>query len=217
MRLLLVEDDPILGDGLAAALREDGYAVDWLSDGVAASAALAAEPFDLVVLDINLPRRSGLDVLTELRRQGESVPVLLLTARDTLIDRVAGLDAGADDYLIKPFDIEELCARLRALARRRGGRAHPLLAHGGVVLDLAAHTATLNGTPVELAQREFALLALLVENAGTVFSRQRIENHLYAWGEEPGSNAVEVHIHHLRRKLGADFIRTVRGAGYVAD
>jgi len=215
MRLLLVEDDPHLGDGLMVGLRQQGYAVDWVKDGVAAELALASEPFDLVVLDLGLPRRSGLEVLRKLRAQGKATPVLILTARDATADKVAGLDAGADDYVVKPVDLDELAARVRALARRAAGRAQPVLRHGELELDPAAHRVTLAGQLVELSPREFALLAILLENAGRVLTRSQLEASLYGWHDEPESNVLEVHIHHLRRKLGTDLIKTLRGIGYT--
>jgi DNA-binding response OmpR family regulator len=217
MRILLVEDDPLLGDGVRAGVGQDGYAVDWVQDGKSALAALEAERYDLVLLDLGLPRLSGLDVLASLRSRGNGVPVLILTARDQVADRVAGLDAGADDYLVKPFDLEELAARVRALTRRNAGRAEPMIRHGDIVLDPAAHSVTLGGNPVELSPREFGLLRELLENAGTVLSKARLEQSLYGWDQEVESNAVEVHIHHLRRKLGAKLIKTLRGIGYTVE
>lgn len=217
MRLLLVEDDLLLGDGIRAGLGQDGYTVDWVQDGEAADHALQSEHFDIVVLDINLPRLSGIEVLTRLRDRSGVTPVLLLTARDTVTDRVQGLDCGADDYLTKPFDLDELNARLRALLRRSSGRATPLLTHGAVILDPAARRVTLNGAEVELSQREFALLQVLMENLGRVLPRSRLEETLYGWGTEVESNTLEVHIHHLRKKLGSTLIRTVRGVGYVME
>ncbi len=217
MRLLLVEDDTLLGDGIRAGLAQEGYAVDWLQDGLQAKQAFATEAFDLVVLDLGLPRLSGVELLEGIRRAGNAVPVLILTARDTLADRIGGLDAGADDYLVKPFDLGELCARVRALLRRAHGRAEPLLRHGPLVLDPAAHTLTLEGEPVELPRREFIVLQMLLENAGNVVPRSRIEESLYGWSPEVESNTLEVYVHHLRRKLGADLIRTVRGVGYTID
>lgn len=217
MRLLLVEDDLLLGDGIRAGLGQDGYTVDWVQDGEAADHALQSEHFDIVVLDINLPRLSGIEVLTRLRDRSGVTPVLLLTARDTVTDRVQGLDCGADDYLTKPFDLDELNARLRALLRRSSGRATPLLTHGAVILDPAARRVTLNGAEVELSQREFALLQVLMENLGRVLPRSRLEETLYGWGTEVESNTLEVHVHHLRKKLGSTLIRTVRGVGYVME
>jgi len=215
MRILLVEDDPQLGDGLTIGLRQSGFAVDWVRDGNAADHALHAESFDLVVLDLGLPRLSGMDVLTRARGRGQTMPVLILTARDATGDKVSGLDAGADDYLVKPIDLDELTARIRALTRRSAGRAAPLLAHGDLALDPAAHSVTLAGQAVELSSREFSLLQMLLENAGRVLTRTQLEQSLYGWRDEPDSNALEVHIHHLRKKLGSELIRTLRGVGYT--
>ncbi|MBS1191912.1 MAG: Response regulator receiver:Transcriptional regulatory protein, C-terminal [Rhodocyclaceae bacterium] len=215
MRLLLVEDDPHLGDGLTVGLRQAGLAVDWVKDGLAAEHALKSETFDLLVLDLGLPGLTGMALLKGLRSRGQTLPVLILTARDTVSDKIAGLDGGADDYLVKPVDLDELTARIRALARRAAGRASPLLCHGPLALDPAAHSASLDGQPLELSSREFALLFTLVENAGRVMTRSQLEDSLYGWRDEPESNVLEVHIHHLRRKLGADFIRTLRGVGYT--
>jgi two-component system OmpR family response regulator/two-component system response regulator QseB len=215
MRILLVEDDLQLGDGLLVGLRQAGFAVDWVRDGHAADLALSTETFDLVVLDLGLPRLSGMEVLKRARDRGRTTPVLILTARDATGDKVSGLDAGADDYLVKPVDIDELTARIRALTRRSTGRATPLLTHGNLTLDPAAHSVTLAGQPVELASREFSLLQLLLESAGRVLTRSQLEQSLYGWGDEPDSNALEVHIHHLRRKLGSELIRTLRGVGYT--
>lgn len=217
MRLLLVEDDAILGDGIRAGLRQEGHAVDWVTDGYLAEQALRTEPYDLVILDLGLPRKPGLDILKALRAQGSDLPVLILTARDTVADRVAGLDGGADDYLVKPFALDELNARVRALHRRSKERGSPLIRHGEIIVDPAARTVTCDGVPIDLSTREFAVLQMLLENAGRVLSRARIEQSLYAWGAEVESNAVEVHIHHLRRKLGSSLIRTIRGVGYVVD
>lgn len=219
MRILVVEDDALLGDAIQAGLKQAGYAVDWMQDGVAAEHALATEPYAAVVLDLGLPRLSGLDVLGHLRSRNvqlnKLVPVLILTAMDTVDDRIKGLDAGADDYLAKPFDMGELAARLRALIRRGGGSAEPLLQIAGITLDPAAHRVLLQDKAVELSAREFALLHALMLNAGKVLSRSKLEEQLYAWGEEIESNAVEVHIHHLRRKLFPELITTVRGVGYL--
>lgn len=215
MRILLAEDDPQLGDGLTVGLRQDGYAVDWVKDGLAADLALKSESFDLLVLDLGLPRLSGMEVLARLRGRGQALPVLILTARDATEDKIAGLDSGADDYLVKPIDLDELAARVRALARRTTGRAAPLLQHGDLVLDPAARQVTRAGVPVELACREFALLQALLENRGRVMTRAQLEGSLYGWRDEPDSNALEVHIHHLRKKLGADLIKTLRGVGYM--
>ncbi len=217
MRLLLVEDDLLLGDGISAGLKQDGYTVDWVQDGESADHALQSEHFDILVLDINLPRLSGIDVLKRLRDRRSAVPVLLLTARDTITDRVQGLDCGADDYLTKPFDLNELNARLRALLRRSSGRATPLLVNGLIVLDPAARRVTLDGQEIELSQREFVLLQAFLDNLGRVLSRTRLEQMLYGWGVEVESNTLEVHIHHLRKKLTTTLIRTVRGVGYVME
>jgi two-component system, OmpR family, response regulator QseB len=217
MRLLIVEDDGLLGDGLRAGLAQAGFAVDWVQDGRAAELALGAEPYALVVLDLGLPHRSGLEVLRGLRRKGDRIPVLILTARDTVDDRVTGLDAGADDYVVKPFDLAELVARVRALLRRSAGGAHPVLRVGELSLDPASHDVMRGGDRVALSPREFALLHELMHHAGRVLSREHLERTLYAWDAEPDSNAIEVHIHHLRRKLGANVIRTVRGSGYIVE
>jgi len=217
MRILLAEDDSLLGDGVRAGLAQEGYAVDWVSDGGAALAALQAERYDLVLLDLGLPSLSGLEVLRSLRGRGSTVPVLILTARDRVADRVAGLDAGADDYLVKPFDLDELAARIRALTRRQTGRAEPVIRHGDIVLDPAAHTVSRGGKRVDLSPREFGVLRELLENAGTVLSKARLEQSLYGWDQEVDSNAVEVHIHHLRRKLGSRLIKTLRGIGYTVE
>lgn len=215
MRILLAEDDPQLGDGLTVGLRQDGYAVDWVKDGMAADLALASESFDLLVLDLGLPRLSGMEVLARLRGRGQTLPVLILTARDATGDKIAGLDGGADDYLVKPVDLDELAARVRALARRVAGRAQPVLQAGDLTLDPATHQAMLAGQPVELSQREFSLLHTLMENRGRVLTRAQLESSLYGWRDEPDSNALEVHIHHLRKKLGAERIKTLRGVGYM--
>jgi two-component system response regulator QseB len=215
MRILLVEDDLQLGDGLTIGLRQAGFAVDWVRDGHAADHALQSESFDLVVLDLGLPKLAGMAVLTRSRGRGQTVPILILTARDATGDKVSGLDAGADDYLVKPIDLDELTARLRALTRRSAGRAAPLLAHGDLVLDPAAHSVTLAGQAVDLSGREFSLLQLLLESAGRVLTRSQLEQSVYGWRDEPDSNALEVHIHHLRKKLGSDLIRTLRGVGYT--
>jgi len=215
MRILLVEDDFSLGDGLMVGLRQAGFAVDWLRDGEAADHALAVEEFDFVVLDLGLPRLPGMEVLIRARQRGQELPILILTAQDAVGDKVAGLDAGADDYLVKPIDLDELTARIRALTRRRAGRATPLLRHGQLEVDPAAHSVKLAGQPVELSSREFSLLLMLLESAGRVLTRSQLEQSVYGWRDEPDSNALEVHIHHLRKKLGSDLIRTLRGVGYT--
>jgi two-component system response regulator QseB len=214
MRLLLVEDDTMIGEAIRSGLKRDGFAVDWVHDGESASQVLRSEEFDLLLLDLGLPRKSGLEVLTALRARGLEIPVLIITARDAVSDRVQGLDAGADDYLVKPFDLDELAARIRALLRRKSGRTAPAIEHLGVTLNPATHAVTRAGREITLSPKEFALLQLLMERPGTILSRARLEERLYGWGEEVESNAVEVHIHGLRRKLGADYILNVRGVGY---
>ena len=214
MRLLLVEDDTMIGEALRSGLKRDGFTVDWVHDGESASQVLGSEEFDLLLLDWGLPRKSGLEVLTAARARGLELPVLLITARDAVSDRVQGLDAGADDYLVKPFDLDELAARIRALLRRKSGRTAPAIEHLGVTLDPATHSVTRDGREIALSPKEFALLQLLMERPGTILSRARLEERLYGWSEEIESNAIEVHIHGLRRKLGADYILNVRGVGY---
>ena len=216
MRILLVEDDNLLGDGIRAGLAQAGFAVDWAADGEEAELALAGNsPYEALILDLGLPKRDGLSVLRRLRDRGNPVPVLILTARDTTGERVAGLDAGADDYLAKPFDLSELLARLRALLRRAKGMTGPLIRHDRIVLDPAGRTVMLDGMPVDLSAREFGTLQELVVNAGRVLSKAQIEERLYGWGEEIESNTIEVYIHHLRRKLYPELIQTVRGVGYL--
>lgn len=205
----------MLGASVQRGLRQMGHAVDWVQDGQAAELALAGEPYDVVLLDLGLPRKGGLEVLRDLRRRGGRAPVLVLTAQDAVADRVAGLDAGADDYLPKPFDLDELAARIRALQRRSSGRAEPLLEHGRLVLDPAAHEVRLDGVPVVLSAREFELLHALLEHPGRPVSRARLEERLYGWADQVESNVVEVHIHSLRKKLGAEWIKNLRGVGYV--
>ncbi len=217
MRILLVEDDELLGDGLRTGLVQYGYAVDWLKDGLSADQALKSETFDLVVLDLGLPKMTGIQVLQHLRGRGQATPVLILTARDSVEDRVKGLDSGADDYLTKPFDLDELCARLRALQRRFSSRAEPLLVHGAITLDPAAHSVTYHDELITLSRREFSLLHKLLENAGRVLSREHLTQSLYGWGEDVDSNALEVHVHNLRKKFGQTFIHTIRGIGYMID
>ncbi|GAB2898316.1 response regulator [Paraburkholderia jirisanensis] len=214
MRLLLVEDDEMIGETVVEAMRRAGYATDWARDGRAAVLSLGNGVYDLVLLDLSLPKADGIDVLKTWRNAGGDAPVIILTARDAIEDRVRGLDAGADDYLVKPFDLDELAARVRALSRRRAGRTQPVFTHGELKLDPAAHEVTMNGTPVALIPREFALLHALIETPTRVFTRAELEEKLYGWGEEVGSNTIEVHVHSVRRKLGADQIVTVRGVGY---
>jgi two-component system response regulator QseB len=215
MRLLLVEDDPMIGASVQRGLKLDGYTVDWVRDGAAAELALGSGVYELILLDLGLPRKNGLELLAGLRRKGVNLPVLVITARDSVADRIKGLDAGADDYLVKPFDLDELSARVRALIRRKNGRATPVIETGALSLDPAAHVVTLDGKPVALSRREFSLLHALMKQPGVPLSRAKIEESLYGWNEEIESNAVEVHIHALRRKLGAGWIRNVRGVGYI--
>jgi two-component system, OmpR family, response regulator QseB len=214
VRLLLVEDDPMIGEAIRSGLRRDGFTVDWVRDGHIAATVLRTERFDVLLLDLSLPHRDGLELLRSLRARGDALPVLIITARDAVSDRVQGLDAGADDYLVKPFDLDELAARIRALLRRKAGRTAPEIEHLGVRLDPATHQVHKDGREIVLSPREFALLQLLMERPGTILSRSQLEQRLYGWDEEIESNAVEVHIHGLRRKLGADFIENVRGVGY---
>ena len=214
MRLLLVEDDRMIGESICDGLGREGHRVDWVRDGQAAETAIAAEPYSAVLLDLGLPRRDGLEVLRRVRAARNDVPVLVITARDAISDRVKGLDAGADDYLVTPFDLDELSARVRALSRRAAGRAQPLVRRGPITLDPATRQVRVRGVPVSLSGREYALLEALTERPGLVLSREQLEEKLYGWGDEVGSNAVEVHIHNLRRKLGAELIRTERGMGY---
>jgi two-component system response regulator QseB len=214
MRVLVVEDDPMIGRAVADGLQSDGYAVDWVRDGEAAELALKHGPYDLAVLDLGLPRKDGFEVLKSLRRARIEVPMLIITARDAVADRIAGLDHGADDYLVKPFDLDELLARARAVVRRRAGRASPEVTFGALTLDPAKREVSWRGSRVELSAREFAVLEALMREPGTVVSRARLEDSVYGWGEEVGSNSIEVHLHHLRRKLDAALIRNVRGVGY---
>jgi two-component system response regulator QseB len=215
MRLLLVEDDAMIGESVSTGLQQDGFALDWVQDGRAAELALEANAYDLLLLDLGLPRKAGLEVLASLRRRGDAIPVLVLTARDAVADRVKGLDTGADDYLVKPFDLEELAARVRALLRRKSGRADPVIQADGLVINPATHEVSMHGEPVSLSAREFALLHALAARPGVVYSRAQLEEKLYGWGREVESNTVEVYVHSLRRKLGADLIHNVRGVGYM--
>jgi len=214
MRVLLVEDDPMIADGVQTALRQDGYGVDWVGDGVAASDALRGSTFDLVLLDLGLPRRDGLSVLRELRERHDQTPVIILTARDEVRDRVAALDAGADDYLVKPFDLDEVAARMRSVLRRAAGRGEPCIEHNRIRLNPVTHEAWCDDAPVQLSAREFAVLEALLQRPGAVLSRAQLEDRLYGWDDAIESNAIEVYIHALRRKLGSDAIHTLRGVGY---
>ncbi|AIL61059.1 response regulator [Pseudomonas alkylphenolica] len=217
MRLLLIEDDVALGEGIHQALGREGYTVDWLQDGSSALHSLLSETFDLAVLDLGLPRLDGLEVLRRLRQSGSALPVLILTARDATEDRIAGLDAGADDYLVKPFDLNELKARLRALLRRCAGRASALIQHAGITLDPGNQQVTYNGRLVSLTPKEYQLLHELLSPPGRVMTRERLTQLLYGWNEEAESNTLEVHIHHLRKKFSTDLIRTIRGVGYRVE
>jgi two-component system response regulator QseB len=214
MRVLVVEDDPMIGRAVSDGLQGEGHAVDLVHDGAAAELALLHGPYDLAVLDLGLPRKDGFDVLKALRRARVDVPVMIITARDAVADRIAGLDHGADDYMVKPFDLDEFLARARAVVRRRAGRASPEIAYGALTVDPVKRSVTFRGSPVELSAREFAVLEALMREPGAVVSRTKLEDSVYGWGEEVGSNSVEVHLHHLRRKLDPALIRNVRGVGY---
>ena len=215
MRLLLVEDDRMIGAGIRKGLQQEGYVVDWVHDGAAAEAALAAESYAAVLLDLGLPRKDGFAVLDGLRRRKNRVPVLILTARDAIEERVRGLDHGADDYVVKPFSLQELAARIRAVLRRQAGRAEPQVTYGELALDPSSRTVRLGGRRVAVSAREFSLLEALLDRPGVALSRAQLEERLYGWGEEIASNSVEVHVHNLRKKLGEGVIRTVRGVGYA--
>ncbi|HLW23828.1 MAG TPA: response regulator transcription factor [Steroidobacteraceae bacterium] len=214
MRVLVVEDDRMIAQGLETALKQDGYAVDRVADGRAAAEALRSTRFDVVLLDLGLPERDGIDVLRELRRRGDATPVVILTARDEVRDRIEGLDAGADDYIVKPFDLDEVSARMRSVLRRAAGRGDPCIRHRGITLDPVTRSVERDGTPVTLSAHEFAVLEALLQRPGAVLSRAQLEDRLYGWSAQIESNAVEVYIHGLRRKLGSDAIRTLRGVGY---
>ena len=214
MRVLVVEDDRMIAKGLHTALKQDGYAVDGVSDGASAAAALRSSRFDLVLLDLGLPERDGLEVLRELRSRGDATPVIIVTARDDVQNRIEGLDAGADDYIIKPFDLDEVAARMRSVLRRAAGRGDPSIRHRGITLDPVSHLVERDGEPVVLSGHEFSVLEALMQRPGTVLSRAQLEDRLYGWSEGIESNAVEVYVHGLRRKLGNDAIRTLRGVGY---
>jgi two-component system response regulator QseB len=215
MRLLLVEDDPMLGSSIRRGFSRYGFIVDWLQDGIAAEAALLAEAYAAVLLDIGLPRKSGLEVLRKLRSENNDMPVIILSARDAVVNRIEGLDAGADDYLDKPFDLDELAARVRALLRRRNGRTSPVLTHGGITFDPSTMAVTYHGKRTSLGARELALLAALIEHPGAILSRAQLMDKIYGWGEEVESNTIEVHIHTLRRKFSPEVIRNIRGIGYM--
>ena len=214
MRVLVVEDDRMIAKGLHTALRQDGYAVDGVSDGRSAAEALRSSRFDIVLLDLGLPERDGLEVLRELRSRGDATPVIIVTARDDMHNRIQGLDAGADDYIVKPFDLDEVAARMRSVLRRAAGRGDPCIRHRGITLDPVSHAVERDGEPVVLSAHEFAVLEALLLRPGTVLSRAQLEDRLYGWSEGIESNAIEVYVHGLRRKLGNDAIRTLRGVGY---
>jgi two-component system response regulator QseB len=217
MHVLLVEDDELLGDGVRIALSQFGYVVDWVKDGQIAMQTVLSEDFDTIVLDLGLPKRSGLEILKAMRAKNINTPVLILTANDGIENRVKGLDTGADDYMVKPFELEELCARIRALHRRSSARTEPVLTHGRVSIDPAARAAYLDGESLILSRREYVLLQKLLENAGRVLSREQLNQSLYSWDDEIDSNALEVHIHNLRKKLGFALVRTIRGVGYMVE
>jgi len=214
MRLLLVEDDEMIAEPVLEAMRRAGYAIDWAHDGRSAELSLGNGVYDIVLLDLSLPKKDGTDVLKTYRNRGGNAPVIILTARDAVDDRIRGLDAGADDYLVKPFDLDELAARVRALLRRRTGQKQPVYQHGELTLDPASHEVTKNGQLLPLVPREFALLHALIEEPTRVLTKPELEEKLYGWGEEVGSNAIEVHVSSLRRKIGAEQIMTIRGVGY---
>ena len=215
MRILLVEDDTMIGKSVQAGLKHENYTVDWVRDGVAAELSLANDDYDMLLLDLGLPRKSGLEVLQGLRARKSAIWVIILTARDGAADQIKGLDAGADDYLVKPFDLDVLGARIRVHSRRQAGQAEPVLEHAGVKVNLATHEASQDGKPVKLSEREYRILVTLLEHRGTPLSRSQLEDKVYGWGEEVESNTVEVYIHSLRQKLGKGFIANVRGVGYL--
>ncbi|MDM8564370.1 response regulator [Candidatus Halobeggiatoa sp. HSG11] len=215
MRLLLIEDDIQLGDGIKTGLKQANFTIDWVTDGESGEHALKVEEYEALILDLTLPKIDGLQILKNLRKHGNKIPVLILTARDSINDKVLGLNSGADDYLVKPFDLDELTARLRALCRRQTGRVSPYIEYGNLRLDPTTYTLTQNGKAIILSQREFSILQTLLENIGKVLSRSYLEDNLYGWDELVESNAIEVHIHHLRKKLDKKLIRTIRGVGYV--
>ncbi|MDQ3260225.1 MAG: winged helix-turn-helix domain-containing protein [Pseudomonadota bacterium] len=215
MRVLLVEDDTMIGESVRIGLRHDGFAVDWVQDGKAAEFALKSESYALLLLDLGVPKKNGLDVLRDLRAGHNPISVLVLTARDAIADRVIGLDCGADDYLAKPFDLDELTARIRALIRRQSGRSETVMRFAELTLNPTTHQARIGDKDIPLSAKEFALLEALIDRAGAILSRAQLEQRLYGWNEEVDSNAVEVHIYNLRKKLGRDLIRNVRGIGYM--
>lgn len=217
MRLLLVEDDELLGDAVKAGLTQFGYIVDWLKDGEIARTILKSELFELIILDLGLPKLSGLKLLQSIRQEGDTTPVIILTARDSIEDRVKGLDCGADDYITKPFDLNELSARIRALTRRSQGRADSEIHYKNIILDPASHSVTVDNVLINIPRREFSLLLKLLENSGQVVSREQLMQSIYSWDDDVDSNTLEVHIHNLRKKLNATFIRTIRGIGYMAE
>lgn len=217
MRLLLVEDDELLGDAVKTGLTQYGYIVDWLKDGESARSAIKTETFELIILDLGLPKLSGLGLLRHIRGEGNNTPVIILTARESIEDRIKGLDCGADDYLVKPFDLNELSARIRALSRRSQGRTDTVLQYRNVRVEPAAHAVFVDDQPVNISRREFALLQKLLENCGHVLSREQLMQSIYSWEDDVDSNALEVHIHNLRKKLNANFIRTIRGVGYMIE
>lgn len=215
MRLLLVEDDPMIGESIRTGLRQEGIAVDWVRDGLGAETALLNDGYDVMLLDLGLPQKDGMKVLRTMRAKGKDLPVLIVTARDTVQERIAGLDSGADDYIVKPFNLDELAARIRAVLRRRAGRAFPLIEHAGVSLNPATNEALFNDEPLHLSAHEFKLLEALLTRPGALLSRNQLEEKLYGWNDEVGSNTIEVFIHAIRKKLGNDFIKNIRGVGYM--
>lgn len=217
MRLLLVEDDELLGDAVKTGLNQFGYLVDWLKDGEAARAAIKIESFELIILDLSLPKLSGMQLLQSIRQDQNTTPVIILTARESVKDRIKGLDNGADDYITKPFDLNELSARIRALVRRSQGRADSILQYRNITIDAAAHSVLMDDLPINVPRREFSLLQKLLENDGQVLSRDQLMQSIYGWEDDVDSNTLEVHIHNLRKKLNATFIRTIRGVGYMAE
>ncbi|MBV2091932.1 MAG: response regulator transcription factor [Candidatus Thiodiazotropha sp. (ex. Lucinisca nassula)] len=217
MNLLLVEDDEMLGDGIKTVMERRGMSIDWVRDGLSAMKSVKSVHYDVLLLDLNIPWLSGLEVLARLRSEGNQIPVLVLTARSEVVDRVKALDGGADDYVVKPFDIDELCARIRALHRRHSGQEPEMLRHGDLVLDPSAHTVTIQNSAISLSAKEFDILHSLMENMGRVMSRRKLSEKVYCLEDDVESNAIEVHIHHLRKKLGDHPIRTVRGVGYVIE